>query len=151
MCSSDLIADDRELRRGGVSYTCDTVLEIEALYGKSTEIFLIIGEDLVAEFYKWHNADFLIKRCKIIVARRPQNDKENFDDFNKFNETDYNKNFSSKSIFPHISVKNPQFDISSTEIRDKIKQNLDSALWKSLVPCGVSRYIMENKLYGYKN
>lgn len=59
--------DDRELRRGGVSYAIDTVREIRAEYaalagsdaGEPLRLFFIIGEDSVAGLPRWKEIDAL--------------------------------------------------------------------------------------------
>ena len=54
--------DDRELKRGGVSYSIDTVREIAA-ENPGDEIFFIIGEDSLEGLPRWKDADELAKLC----------------------------------------------------------------------------------------
>lgn len=54
--------DDRELKRGGVSYSIDTVREIAA-ENPGDEIFFIIGEDSVEGLPRWKDAGELAKLC----------------------------------------------------------------------------------------
>lgn len=54
-----VVVDERELKRGGVSYTIDTVREIRAEYGDDNEFFFIIGEDSVEGLPKWKEIDAL--------------------------------------------------------------------------------------------
>lgn len=51
--------DERELKRGGVSYTIDTVREIRAEMGEDNEFFFIIGEDSVEGLPKWKDIEEL--------------------------------------------------------------------------------------------
>lgn len=57
-----VVVDDRELRRGGVSYAIDTVCEIAA-ENPGTEIVFLIGEDSVADLPRWKDYDELRKLC----------------------------------------------------------------------------------------
>ena len=54
--------DGREIRRGGVSYSIDTVREIAA-ENPGDEIFFIIGEDSLEGLPRWKDADELAKLC----------------------------------------------------------------------------------------
>ena len=61
-----VVVDDRELKRGGVSYTIDTVREIIAENALSTStsslhLFFIIGEDSVGGLPRWKDIDELKK------------------------------------------------------------------------------------------
>ena len=60
---------DIELRRGGVSYTIDTVREIKALY-PDAELFFIVGEDSVAGLPYWRSYDELAKMCRFVSFPR---------------------------------------------------------------------------------
>ena len=60
---------DIELRRGGVSYTIDTVREIKA-QNPGAELFFIVGEDSVAGLPHWRNADELAKLCRFVSFPR---------------------------------------------------------------------------------
>ena len=55
--------DMREINRGGVSYTIDTVREIAA-ENPGAELFFIIGEDIVGDLAKCRNAVELASLCK---------------------------------------------------------------------------------------
>lgn len=54
--------DDRELKRGGVSYAIDTVKEIAA-ENPGAELFFVIGEDSVVGLPRWKDADELWRIC----------------------------------------------------------------------------------------
>lgn len=60
---------DVELRRGGVSYTIDTVREIKTQY-PDAELFFIVGEDSVAGLPHWRNYDELAKLCRFVSFPR---------------------------------------------------------------------------------
>lgn len=54
--------DDRELKKGGVSFAVDTVGEFASEY-PGAEIFFIIGEDSVEGLPRWKDYDKLRKLC----------------------------------------------------------------------------------------
>lgn len=54
--------DDRELRRGGVSYAIDTVREIAA-ENPGAEIIFLVGEDSLEGLPHWKDYDELVKLC----------------------------------------------------------------------------------------
>jgi len=71
---------DLEIKRGGVSYTIDTVRALKNTYSGDT-FYLIIGSDLANTFSTWRNFDELKKEVKVAVARRenyPLQEKDNF-------------------------------------------------------------------------
>ena len=57
-----VIVDDRELRRGGVSYAIDTVKEIRAELSDPT-VYFIIGEDSVGGLPRWKDYEELKALC----------------------------------------------------------------------------------------
>jgi nicotinate-nucleotide adenylyltransferase len=62
--------DDREIRRGGVSYTIDTVRELQAAQ-PGAEWFWLIGADHVPTLPQWREAEALAALVRFIVIPRP--------------------------------------------------------------------------------
>ena len=60
---------DVELRRGGVSYTIDTVREVKARH-PNAELYFILGEDSVAGLPHWRNYEELAKLCRFVSYPR---------------------------------------------------------------------------------
>ncbi len=68
--------DDREMRRGGVSYAIDTVREFAAEHPHDELVFLI-GEDSVAGLPRWKDYDELRKLCTFhVYPRTPESSTE---------------------------------------------------------------------------
>jgi nicotinate-nucleotide adenylyltransferase len=64
------VADDRELRRAGRSYTVDTLRELrEAFPGQG--LCLMMGMDAFSGFPGWHRPDDILKLAHLVVMRRP--------------------------------------------------------------------------------
>ena len=103
---------DIEIKSEGKSYTYDTLLKLMVLYGENNEFFEIIGEDSLKSLKTWKNYEELLKICKFIVFRRKDDKNIQIDE-----EFLNNKNI--------IILENEYYDISSTEIRNMVKNNED--------------------------
>jgi nicotinate-nucleotide adenylyltransferase len=64
-----LVASDIELRRGGVSYSIDTVRDLAADH-PGADLVLLLGWDAAAEFKDWHDADEITSLARIAVFNR---------------------------------------------------------------------------------
>ncbi|MDE6138953.1 MAG: nicotinate (nicotinamide) nucleotide adenylyltransferase, partial [Candidatus Gastranaerophilales bacterium] len=120
---------DIEYRREGKSYTYLTIKELYKTYGK---VSFIIGTDAFKKIESWYETDKLKKLVKFIVFIR----EDKFD----ISEYDYLKDKGYEFEFQSL----PYQDISSTELREKIKKGEDI---KNLVPSEVEEYIERNGLY----
>ena len=71
-----VVVDDRELRRGGVSYAIDTVREIAA-ENPGAELIFLVGEDSVAGLPRWKDYGALAKLCTFrSFPRTPESSTE---------------------------------------------------------------------------
>lgn len=124
-----------EVDRVGTTYTIDTIINLKDEY-KEDELYFVIGGDSIFEIEKWKSFDQLIKLCKFVVLERPGRIKEDMD----------KKIIELKSSYKIElqKIESPLIDISSTEIRDRVKKGLSI---KYLVPESVENYITEHKLY----
>lgn len=116
-----------EIDRDDISYTYNTLVELTKQY-ESME--LIIGFDNLVTFNTWYKANEILKIAKLVVLKRTY-DKE----IKKPNE------HFSQAVF----VDSPTIEISSTDIRERIKNRLPIDYF---VPKAVSDYIKDNNLYG---
>jgi nicotinate-nucleotide adenylyltransferase len=66
-----LAASDVEIRRGGPSYTVDTVRHFRSELPAGTEIFLIVGLDAFLEIDTWKSFRELLSLVPVIVISRP--------------------------------------------------------------------------------
>lgn len=120
--------DDCEIQRKGISYTLDTILYLEQKYKDELEgkIGLIIGDDLLVDFDKWHEPYELIKHVDLICGKR---EHAEFPD----------------SPFEYKALSNPVFPLSSSEFRERMKEHKSC---RYMVSEGAYQYILENSLYG---
>ena len=62
--------DDQEIKRGGLSYTVDTVLNLRKEYD-ANDLFLIIGADKFEELSQWKDYQKILSEVNIVVTTRP--------------------------------------------------------------------------------
>lgn len=124
-----------EIDKDKTNYTIDTVRELKSIYHQD-EIYLIIGADSLIELQNWKDYQDLISTTNFIVVHRKGFPKEEV--INRIYEL--NQNYNGNIISSHT----PLIEISSTNIRERIKKDLSI---KYLVPRAVEEYIISNKLY----
>lgn len=119
----DFEYSDFEISNNEISYTINTIKHLLNTY---SELELIIGFDNLKKFNTWKNYEEILKICKLVVL-----DRKNSDDANEYH---YNQ----------IYTNSPEIEISGTEIRRRVKNNLPI---NNLVPDKVKEYIYKNNLY----
>jgi len=65
------VLDDREIRRGGISYTVDTLTELRAELGINIGFYLLLGADAFMGLPDWHEWQRLFELAHLVVACRP--------------------------------------------------------------------------------
>jgi len=119
---------DMELKRGGLSYTVDTLRQLGQTYPGS-EIYFLTGSDVLDEIHTWKNPEEIYKLARMVIAVRPG-----------FDSIDRKSPFAKRSTVVDITG----VDISSSQIREKVKKGQSI---KYLVPPKVEEYIVKKKLY----
>ena len=66
-----LVADDRELKRDGPSYSADTLAELRAEYGYQSRLVMVIGFDAFLRLTQWHQPERLFELAHLVVIARP--------------------------------------------------------------------------------
>ncbi|NHC39410.1 nicotinate-nucleotide adenylyltransferase [Bacillus sp. MM2020_1] len=113
-----------ELHRQGPSYTVDTMKMMNNQY-PDHQFFFIIGADMIEYLPKWHKIDELIKLVQFVGVERPS--------------------YSSQTDYPVLYVNVPALDVSSSMIRDRVK---NGKTVRYLLPDSVIQFIEEKHLYG---
>ena len=113
-----------EVEKKGKSYSIDTVGHFAKAF-PGVQIFFIIGYDALVGLHQWKAIDEILKIVEFIVVNRPGN-------------------FTNLHHIKHSSVRMPGMDISSSHIRQLVKQGKSI---RALVPEAVREYIERNKLY----
>lgn len=93
-----------ELDRDGLSYTVDT-LEAFAAANTDVSLFLLIGEDLATQIASWRQADRISELARIVVLVRGEAAAVS----------------SLESRLPMMRVPTRRVDVSSTEVRDRVR------------------------------
>ena len=63
------IIDDREIRRGDVSYTVDTITDLQQEF-PDAQLLIIIGSDSLASIREWHESERLLELAVPAVVQR---------------------------------------------------------------------------------
>jgi nicotinate-nucleotide adenylyltransferase len=119
--------EDTEIRRGGLSYTVDTLEEIAAKH-EGGKLFLLIGEDALAGFSGWKEPERIGQLATLAVMRRAGAARS--DQGQKQVRT--------------IEISTRRIDLSSTEIRERLASGKSI---RGFVPESVERFITERGLY----
>lgn len=125
---------DLEIKRGGISYTIDSLNEIKKVY-RNSEIFLLVGSDMLINLNSWKDANKIFEITKICAACRTYGEHEEVLNYSKFLQ---------KMGAKVLIMDFYPFEVSSSEIRSKIKNGISV---RGLVPDNIFDYIIENKLY----
>lgn len=140
------VADDRELRRDGPSYTIDTLASLRDEFpGRS--IGLIVGMDAFLGLPLWHRWDELLDIAHIIVAHRPGWKAPDIgvlgDLISEFGTHRIKDLHTATHGRIHIHAVT-QLEIASTEIRELIAAGRDP---RFLVPDSVRDEIISTGIY----
>ncbi|MCQ4021638.1 MULTISPECIES: nicotinate (nicotinamide) nucleotide adenylyltransferase [unclassified Ruminococcus] len=125
---------DIEIKRGGSSYTVDTLKALKTLY-KGSELYLIIGADMYMSLQSWYQPEQICALAKICTISRNSDDVLMLENHSRFL-----KRFGCESVI----LKGRVMTVSSTQVRSAVKSG-ESIL--SLVVPEVYDYIKRNGLY----
>jgi nicotinate-nucleotide adenylyltransferase len=114
-----------EFERNGLSYTVDTVKELEKMY-PAIKFHFIIGGDMVDSLHTWGRVEELLEAIPFIAVRRPGS---------KFESPFYKK-------LKIVDI--PMIDLSSTWIREQIRHGKNTDYY---IQSEVREYIEVNSLY----
>ncbi|MDJ0792719.1 MAG: nicotinate-nucleotide adenylyltransferase [Woeseiaceae bacterium] len=140
------VADDRELERGGPSYTVDTLATLRTEF-PDRSLGLIVGMDAFLGLPDWYRWDEILDTAHIVVAHRPgwkapdigvlgdMISEHGTHRVSDLHETTHGR--------VHIHAVT-QLEIASTEIRDLIAAGRDP---RFLMPDAVRDEILELGLY----
>lgn len=121
-----LEASDIEIRRGGPSYTADTLKEL-SVEEPAPELFVILGSDAAAGLGTWERADEVRDLATVVVVERPGAHEGRPPDG-----------------WSWVRVEAPRLEVSSTDLRQRVA---DGRPLNFLLPPGVIECIAERELY----
>ena len=124
------VPSDVEVRRGGPSYTVDTLISLrEELSG--SELFLILGSDAFGEIATWREPERIFTMCRVAVVHRPGDPPKG----------DRALELSADRV---SWVEAAGLPVSATDVRRRVSEGLSV---RYLVPDAVADYIQKRKLY----
>ena len=118
--------DDQEIRRGGISYTVDTLRDYAKRF-PGAELFYLIGADNVAKLPEWREAPEVARLAQFVVVPRPGQPEVSF-----------------PAPFRGRALKGFPLGLSSSQIRARVKAGLPI---DQLVPATVAEAIRSGGLY----
>ena len=141
---SNIFIDDREIVKGGTSFTFETLRNIKADYKDKENFLFIMGSDAFLDFKQWKNWSDILSMCSIIILQRPKYEitKEILSDFKDNIALNIYDALSQhgKIFFTEISL----FNISSSEIREDLKLK---SLNETKINKEVINFIKKKSLY----
>jgi nicotinate-nucleotide adenylyltransferase len=118
--------DEQEIKRGGVSYTIDTVRDYARRFPQA-RLFYLIGADHVPQLPKWRQAEELARLAEFVVIPRPGESSLSF-----------------PAPFRGRILTGFPLGVSSSQIRERVRAGLQI---EHLVPTAVAEAIRNNRLY----
>ena len=144
--NSGLRLSELEIKRGGVSYSIDTIETFEKRYG---QIYFIVGLDAFLEIDTWHRYEELFFHADFIIMLRPMERDISASGIlpeavkgrvKRIDDTTLLHSSGRKICLKRVT----QLDISSTRIREASRQNKSI---RYLVPDRVEKFINQRGLY----
>lgn len=126
-----MAVSDMELTRGGISYTVDTLGELHMV--QPAEYWFLMGADSLRGLSEWKNPHRLLRLARLAVAVRPP-----------LGEAEVVARIPTEFRERVDMVQMSPIDISSTDLRDRIKRNQNVSAW---IPQDVLKYIATNQIY----
>lgn len=154
---------DIEIKRGGKSYTIDTLREIKSILDGN--YFFIIGSEAFLSFHTWKDPVEVLKEVDFVVMSRPQGAvssqdlegylidlEEVFSDYSYLNSEVVGEKADVVRFTVRVGgversvyyVRVVGVEISSTMVRKRIKRGVP---FRYLVPDKVYSYIVDRRLY----
>ncbi|NLJ41849.1 MAG: nicotinate-nucleotide adenylyltransferase [Clostridiales bacterium] len=129
-----------ELKRGGISYTIDTLTALDGIYSGDYEFWLILGGDSLLAIETWKEHEKVIDMCNLAVSARPGYSYDKC----KVKSEELRNTWETKIQF----IDSPLIDISSTDIRHRIAKGRPV---RYMVPDKVWEYLIVNSVFLYNS
>jgi nicotinate-nucleotide adenylyltransferase len=125
--------DAHEIRRGGISYTIDTLRRLAALH-HAAELYLLVGADAAMSLPEWKEIRAFRELCTVVICNRPG--EPNFATGLPPQIAELELRYEFMPITP--------LDISASQIRKRLRIGKPI---RYLVPDAVAEYIHRHNLY----
>lgn len=136
-----LIADARECRRPGKSWTIDTLKSFRAEFPERPLAY-IAGMDAYADMPNWKDGQAFLEYAHIVAMRRPGfSPDESWGNDRITHDPDQLQRQRHGLVYFADSA---QYDISSTTVRKRLENSEDAS---DVLPAAVINYIKQHQLY----
>lgn len=143
-----LVADDREVRRSGHSYSVDTLASLREEWGEQARLVMAVGHDAFLGLPDWHQRERLLSLAHIVVIDRPDHDAPLEPELAALIEGREVSTVETMMAAPAgnlLRLRLPsRMAIAATEVRRRLQQGLSV---RYLIPEPVERYIESHGLY----
>ncbi|MBM4142178.1 MAG: nicotinate (nicotinamide) nucleotide adenylyltransferase [Lentisphaerae bacterium] len=128
---------DVEVRRGGTSYSVDTLRQLRRAY-PNAELCFVIGADTLPELHGWRDVYRLLELCRVVTFRRPGVTPRNLTP----------EALRLRPPWPERLLRDlvpgRMIDVSSSDIRHRVAEGMSI---RYMVPRAVEMYIAVHGLY----
>lgn len=138
------VADDRELRREGYSYTVDTLRSLREELGEREPLVLILGLDAFQGFTRWHEWETITTLAHLAVTSRPDYTAQPLQAWAQAMQTENAEDLRNSPAGKLFFTDTTALAISATDIRH---QQQERRSIRYLLPDAVYDYIQHQNLY----
>ncbi|MGC3871924.1 nicotinate-nucleotide adenylyltransferase [Halomonas sp. GXIMD04776] len=143
-----LVADDREQRRPGASYSVDTLASLRDEFGEQARLVMALGVDAFLKLAEWHEPERLFELAHVVVIARPGHSTSPDRALQALTQgreaADIASLFAtSAGRLLHLRLPS-RMDISATDLRRRLQTGLSV---RYLLPSAVETYIQSHSLY----
>lgn len=125
---------DIEMKRPGKSYTVDTIRQLRKIYPED-KLFLLVGGDMFRSFHNWYEFQEILLNCTLCTAARERGELQDLHR-SRIILSQYSENL--------IILEMPVLELSSTEIRERLRKKQDCS---HLLTHNVYAYVRQKHLY----
>lgn len=127
-----------EIQRGEISYTVDTLRQLQQLHPQH-EFFLLMGADSLTMLHTWKEPQALFDLATIAVVNRGKEPAPGVEDLGELKSL-----VGEAALAKILHVRMPGMDLSATTLRENVAQRQSI---RFLVPRAVEAYIEANHCY----
>ena len=132
-----IVVWDVELRRGGISYSVDTLRTLREERPQD-ELFFLLGADSLFDLPHWRQPEVICELACLVVVSRPGSEPVNMDSLAGIASADQISRYRD-----HL-VEMPLIGLSSTDLRHRVQEGLSI---RYRTPRAVEKYIETAGLY----
>ena len=126
---------DMEARRPGPTYSVDTLEGLSAKLGPGTDLFFILGLDVLGQLDRWKDPERVLTLCRLLVVDRPGEEDFDWPGF-------YSRVPEAEGRVQIVAA--PALEVSATELR---RRSSTGELLVGQAPDAVAQYIHQHGLY----